>query len=145
MSAGPAPATRFWKLTGSGNDFVFFDARVEPHGNWRSEAAIVRLCDRRRGVGADGVVFLEGRAGTGASFGMAYFNSDGSRASMCGNAALCSTRLAVEVGAAPGSGFRFDADTGPVWARLRDGLPEVDLAPIADVRPGLPGVAVSAG
>ena len=56
MQINPRP---FWKMTGSGNDFVFFDARSEPAGQLESASAIGALCDRRRGVGADGVVFLE--------------------------------------------------------------------------------------
>jgi diaminopimelate epimerase len=127
---------RFWKMSGSGNDFVFFDAR-DWHREFLDEpGAIQRLCDRRLGVGADGVVFLE-RAPAPARFRMAYFNSDGSRASMCGNAALCSTRLAVELGAVPADGFVFESDAGRVHARLRDGSPEVDLAAVRDVEPDL--------
>jgi diaminopimelate epimerase len=49
----------FWKMTGSGNDFVFFDARSEPAGQLERADAIAIICDRRRGIGADGVVFLE--------------------------------------------------------------------------------------
>ena len=61
----------------------------------------MQLCDRRTGVGADGLVILT-PDGPGA-VRMAFWNSDGSRAAMCGNAALCSTRLAVYLElAAPG-------------------------------------------
>ena len=134
-------ARRFWKMSGSGNDFVFFDARAGGSAELREPAAIAELCDRRRGVGADGVVFLEAPASAAASFRMAYYNSDGSRASMCGNAALCSTRLGAELGAASGAEFVFDSDVGPVQARLRDGLPEVDLAPVRDLVAELPAVA----
>ena len=47
------PRRRFWKMTGSGNDFVFFDARDEPPGVLESTDAIGAVCDRRLGVGAD--------------------------------------------------------------------------------------------
>jgi diaminopimelate epimerase len=120
-------------MTGSGNDFVFFDARGGGETGPRTAGEIARLCDRRRGIGADGVVFLEA-AGAPASFRMAYYNSDGSRAAMCGNAALCSTRLAVELGAAEAAGFAFESDTGLVLARIAEGRPEVDLAPVGEVR-----------
>ena len=136
---------RFWKMTGSGNDFVFFDARRGALAALQTPAAITGLCDRRRGVGADGVVFLEPGASAGARFRMAYYNSDGSRASMCGNAALCSTRLATELGAGSPDGFVFDSDVGPVYARLREGRPEVDLAPVRDLAPDVAAVRPLAG
>ena len=93
----PVGATPFWKMSGSGNDFVFFDARGGGDDRPRTAAAIAALCDRRHGIGADGVVYLEPATGD-AALRMAYYNSDGSRASMCGNAALCTTRLAVWLG-----------------------------------------------
>lgn len=145
MSASAAVgARRFWKMTGSGNDFIFFDARRGALAALQTPAAVAELCDRRRGIGADGVVFLEPGASAGARFRMAYYNSDGSRASMCGNAALCSTRLATELGAAPPGGFVFDSDVGPVHARLRAGRPEVDLAPVRDLAPDVAAVSLVA-
>ena len=90
--------TTFYKMTGSGNDFVMLDGRKERSGDWPSER-IVAICDRRDGVGADGLVILTpdepGRVR------MSFFNSDGSAAAMCGNAALCSTRLAAYLEMAP--------------------------------------------
>ncbi len=124
--------TAFWKMSGSGNDFVFFDARDEPAGQLEDADMIRRICARRTGVGADGVVFLE-RASE-VDFSMRYYNADGSRASLCGNAALCISRLAVELGAAEAGGFRFATDAGVLDGRIRDGQPEVDLGPVQDVR-----------
>ena len=122
----------FWKMSGSGNDFVVFDARVVAAGALAEPGAVQALCARRTGVGADGVVFLE--AWGGGDFLMRYYNADGSRASMCGNAALCISRLAVDLGAAKKDGFRFSTDAGVLTGRLRDGLPEVDLGPVQDLR-----------
>ena len=139
MTAAGGRLRTFWKMTGSGNDFVFFDARDGRGHEWGNPGAIARLCDRRRGVGADGVVLLEPGEGPTA-FRMAYFNSDGSRASMCGNAALCSTRLATELGVASGAGFTFDSDAGRVEARIRDGQPEIDLAPLGERVARVPAV-----
>ena len=126
---------RFWKMTGSGNDFVFFDARSEPAGRLAEPAVIQELCARRTGIGADGVVFLEPWAG--GDFRMRYFNSDGSLASMCGNAALCSARLAVELGVAQPAGFTFQSDSGVLSGRIRESLPEIDLAPVDLVTPNV--------
>ena len=123
----------FWKMSGSGNDFVFFDARAVPSGTLAEASSIQRLCARRTGIGADGVVFLE-RWPEG-DYAMRYYNADGSRASLCGNAALCSGRLAVELGAAEASGFTFATDAGVLTGRIRDGLPEIDLGPVLDIEP----------
>ena len=87
-----------------------------------------RLCARGTGVGADGVVFIERAPRPGADFLMKYFNKDGSRAAMCGNAALCVTRLAAELGAGRAEGMAFETDDGILSGRVVGGLPEVDLA-----------------
>ena len=121
----------FFKMSGSGNDFVFVDARVEPAGELETPQAIQRISARGTGVGADGLVFLEGSEV--ATFGIRYFNSDGSLASLCGNATLCSARLAVELGIAPASGFTIETGAGVLAARVVDGQPEIDLAPVAEV------------
>ena len=124
---------RFYKMTGSGNDFVVLDGRSAPAGAATPES-IRALCDRHTGIGGDGLVVLSPEGEGGAR--MVYFNADGSRGGMCGNAALCSTRLADRLGIAPGAGMLLHTDTGiletrcvgPGWAAellLPDfGLPE---------------------
>lgn len=97
----------FYKMTGSGNDFVVLDGRETTESEWPPER-IRAVCHRRRGIGADGLVILSPSA-SGAVV-MAFFNSDGSRAAMCGNAALCSTRLAARLGLA---GAGAGAGAGP--------------------------------
>ena len=89
----------FYKMTGSGNDFVFLDGRSSSASDW-SAADIAAICDRRTGVGGDGLVVATPEGPDGVR--MVYFNADGSRAGMCGNAALCTTRLAARLGIAPG-------------------------------------------
>ena len=124
---------RFYKMTGSGNDFVVFDATKGSLKHLENEGTIRSLSARGTGVGADGVVFIE-KAGDG-DVRMRYYNSDGSEAALCGNASLCSTRLAVDLGIAQGGGFVLHTAAGSLKARIRDGLPEVDLDPVRDVRP----------
>src|SRR6476646_577100 len=81
---------RFAKMNGAGNDFVMIDNRA---GNVKLSAEqITKICDRHRGVGADGVLLVE-RATNSADFRMRYYNSDGGEAEMCGNGARCFTRL----------------------------------------------------
>ena len=89
-------------MTGSGNDFVMLDGRPTSSPSVAGRTGSPALCDRRTGVGADGVVILTPEAGTASR--MVYLNADGSRAAMCGNAALCSTRLAAPTW--PGASFR---------------------------------------
>ncbi len=84
----------FHKMTGSGNDFVMIDGRTSNPADWPRDR-IAMICDRRNGVGADGLVFVAPEGPDAAR--MTYFNSDGSPAPMCGNAALCSTRLAARL------------------------------------------------
>src|SRR3954468_16866381 len=124
---------QFFKMTGSGNDFVVFDTSNDDSKTLEDPETIRHLSARGTGVGADGVVFLE-RAGVG-DVRMRYYNSDGTEAALCGNASLCSTRLAVELGFAQGGGFILHTAAGALNARIRDGLPEVDLEPVVEVRP----------
>jgi diaminopimelate epimerase len=104
----------FFKMTGSGNDFVFLDGRAERPEQWPRER-IAAVCDRRRGVGADGLVILTPEGPDAVR--MIYWNSDGSRASMCGNAALCSTRLSCLLDLADPAGMRLVTDAGTYEAR----------------------------
>jgi diaminopimelate epimerase len=122
----------FFKMTGSGNDFIFFDNRDAAHNDLAEPAVIDALCDRRRGIGADGIVLLD--ADLEFAFGMRYYNRDGSLAEMCGNAALCSARLATHLGAVPQGDFTFRTPSGPVTGRLVDEAPEIDMTPVTDLR-----------
>jgi diaminopimelate epimerase len=141
---GPvAPGRPFVKMSGSGNDFVFFDALGEPAGSLAMPDRISALCARGTGIGADGVVFLE--PSDRADFAIRYFNADGSLASLCGNASLCSTRLAADLGIADPTGMRFETGAGILSARIRDGLPEIDLQAVSAVQEDAPGIAAVAG
>lgn len=106
--------TVFYKMTGSGNDFVLLDGRSTTPESWPPER-IAALCDRRDGIGADGLVILTPEDGDAVR--MAFFNSDGSRAAMCGNAALCSARLAAHLEFGSADGMRLLTDAGVVETR----------------------------
>lgn len=105
---------RFHKMTGSGNDFVFLDGREHQLADWPAER-IRAVCDRRRGIGGDGLVHVS-RLVDGA-IRMIYFNADGSHADMCGNAALCTARLAVYLGLAMPEGVHLATDAGLLESR----------------------------
>lgn len=105
----------FQKMTGSGNDFVVLDGRFNDLGRWPAER-IRAICDRRDGLGADGLVFVAPEAEANV-VRMTFFNSDGSRAAMCGNAALCSTRLAARLEMADPAGMTLSTDAGQYHTR----------------------------
>lgn len=129
----PIAGRPFWKMTGSGNDFVFLDNRSGGHEDLVTADIIGALCDRRRGIGADGMVLID--AHPEYAFGMRYFNRDGSLAEMCGNAALCSASLARELGIAGPRDFTFETPSGPVTARFVSGEAEVDMVPVTELAP----------
>lgn len=117
MAAGAGRA--FWKMSGSGNDFVFLDSRGTPEGSDPLETAaeVIAICTPHLGVGADGVVFIADDPE--ARFAIRYYNADGSRASLCGNASLCAAQSAQLLGlAARGEQFRFRSDAGLIAATL---------------------------
>lgn len=123
----------FYKMCGSGNDFVFFDGREVDGSAVTGEDVVQALCAPHTGVGADGVVVLDVASGD-ADVRIAYYNSDGSRASLCGNATLCSARLATVLDLVDPAGFRIATDAGVIAARIRtDGLPEIDFQPLAEL------------
>ena len=118
----------FYKMSGSGNDFVVVDVRERPVPGLTEIETIQALCARGTGIGADGLVLLEPERD--ADFRMVYYNADGSRASMCGNAALCCTRLATQLGSTVSRDLVFETDAGRMRGRIRDGMPEIDLTPV---------------
>ena len=133
-----------YKMTGSGNDFVFVDGRFHPESMWTPET-VQAACDRRMGVGADGLVVLEPGSGAGR-VRFHFFNSDGSRAGMCGNAALCATRLAAWLELASAAGMVLETDSGEVRTRcLDDGPDRAELSLQAITRLDEPGIALEEG
>ncbi len=124
---------RFTKMNGAGNDFVMLDNRL---GNLQLEAAqIVRLCDRHRGIGADGVLVLE-RPTNGADFRMRYYNADGGEAEMCGNGARCFARYTDRV-AGPMPQLSFETPAGVIAAALEGGRVTLQMSEPKDLRLGL--------
>lgn len=85
---------KFWKYEGAGNDFILIDGRKD---NRELRADTIRgLCDRHRGIGADGLMILMDQAGY--DFRMRYFNSDGGEADTCGNGGRCIILFADHLG-----------------------------------------------
>jgi diaminopimelate epimerase len=107
----------FKKMNGTGNDFVIVDNRKGEVSLAAEQVA--RVCDRRRGVGADGLILIE--SSRGDDFLMHFYNSDGSEAEMCGNGAMCSAAFAAAAGLGETEGertaLRFATGSGPISAR----------------------------
>lgn len=86
----------FVKMHGAGNDFVMVDQR-DLEEIVLSGDRISALCDRRKGVGADGLIVIGPGSTSGAAFRMSYYNADGGEAEMCGNGARCSVGFAHDL------------------------------------------------
>lgn len=109
----------FAKMHGAANDFVVIDHR-EPFLPADPRALFARMCDRRRGVGADGVLVLE--RDPALDFAMRYHNADGGEAEFCGNGARCIARFALGLGLGRGGEVAFRTAAGAKRARaLPDG------------------------
>ena len=131
----------FYKFDGTGNDFILLDIRKEnPH---LDIDRIARLCHRRFGIGADGLMTL-GMASEGYDFVMRYYNSDGREATMCGNGGRCITAFAYLLGIEGRTGkeglrsYRFVGPDGPhdatvlMWdAEARVGLVRLGMRAVS--------------
>ena len=122
----------FAKMTGSGNDFIVFDSREVDGALVTQPEAIRAICNRYNGIGADGVVLLEPNAHNTAAQ-IHYYNSDGSAADLCGNATLCSTAMAVDLALGSQNGLTLWTDAGLINSRMKDGVPEIDFAPVQEI------------
>ena len=103
---------RFTKMNGAGNDFILLDAIAEPFDESAASALARSLCDRRRSIGADGLMLVT-RAEGDADYRMRFYNSDGSPGEMCGNGARCICRYGYENGLA-GETQRVETTAGLV-------------------------------
>lgn len=124
----------FTKMNGAGNDFVVLDNRDgRYHG--LDAARIARLCDRHRGVGADGLLAVEEpRPGSDADFTFRYYNADGGEAEMCGNGARCFARFARRFLPAGRTTMKLDTLAGPVEAAFVGDLVRIRLSDPHDLR-----------
>jgi diaminopimelate epimerase len=121
---------RFTKMNGAGNDFVLIDNRAGEVDLNRNQ--IAHLCDRHRGIGADGVLLLE-KPSNRADFRMRYFNADGGEADMCGNGARCFARFANKIAGAAGK-ISFETPAGVISADVIGDLVTLQMTGPTDLR-----------
>jgi len=118
----------FKKYQGAGNDFIIIDNRKKEF-NPNNSTLINKLCDRRFGIGADGLILIgESRE---QDFEMKYFNSDGFEGSMCGNGGRCSADFAIKSGIA-GEKHTFKAIDGLHRAIAQDGIIKLSMKDLKD-------------
>jgi len=103
----------FVKMHGLGNDFIITDGKNFPHNN---SIFSIKACDRHRGIGADGVIFI--LPSEKASLKMRLFNSDGSEAEMCGNGIRCLTKYAFESGMVKEKKFAIETGAGLIVTEI---------------------------
>ena len=120
----------FVKMSGAGNDFVVADNR---DGQFRANPSfIARICDRRFGVGADGLLLVE--PSKTADFFMRYYNADGSEAEMCGNGARCIARFFSDRCGKGQRDLKFDTRAGLIAATVNDDRVRITLSEPHDLR-----------
>lgn len=106
----------FWKMNGSGNDFILIDNRQGAVGDAEMAPLVKSVCRRRVSVGADGVIFVVPSARY--DFGWRFFNADGGEVEMCGNGSRCVSRFAFLKRIA-GPKMTFETLMGPVSAEVK--------------------------
>jgi diaminopimelate epimerase len=123
----------FFKMSGSGNDFIIIDHRAPFLDHKDLPAWIPKICQRRLSVGADGAILIE--ASNRVDFKWLFYNSDGSLAEMCGNGARCTARFAYLNGIA-GSKMKFDTDAGIIAAEVVGEQVKIKMTDPSDMQVG---------
>jgi len=121
---------QFYKYQGTGNDFVMIDNRTNffPKNNTK---LIEFLCDRRFGIGGDGLILLENHEK--CHFTMVYYNSDGSTSTMCGNGGRCLVAFAKKLGIIENEAH-FEASDGYHFAKFEDHLIALQMIDVTEVK-----------
>ncbi len=121
----------FYKYQGTGNDFVMIDNRSNTFPKENTKL-VARLCDRRFGIGADGLILLDND--TDSDFRMVYYNSDGNLSSMCGNGGRCLVAFAKQLNVIQNQ-TTFIATDGLHHATVADdGIVSLQMIDVAEIK-----------
>jgi diaminopimelate epimerase len=120
----------FYKYQGTGNDFIIMDNRDKRYDSLTRQQ-VAFLCDRRFGIGADGLMLLNTHPDY--DFEMKYYNSDGRESTMCGNGGRCLTQFAFDIGIDKTS-FSFLAVDGPHEANINEKVVALKMNDVNQVR-----------
>ncbi|UCD31960.1 MAG: diaminopimelate epimerase [Desulfobacterales bacterium] len=147
----------FYKMSGSGNDFIIIDNRKKVVNDADLVKFIASVCRRKMSVGADGFILVENS--DDVDFEWRFYNSDGSVAEMCGNGARCAARFAYENNIA-GPRMSFKTEAGVIHAQIIDDRVKIKMPdptdfkkndelhleegalPIASIHTGVPHVVI---
>jgi len=121
----------FFKMSGSGNDFIIIDNRESIVDDAKLPQLIENVCRRRLSAGADGLILVEGS--NEADFQWRFFNSDGGRAEMCGNGARCTARFAY-LNKIAGQRMSFVTDAGTVHAQVLEDQVKIQMTDPVDLK-----------
>ncbi len=135
------PTITFHKYQATGNDFIMIDnrERVFPKDD---NILIGKLCDRKFGIGSDGLILIEAHPDT--DFSMIFFNPDGSQ-SLCGNGSRCAVHFAKSIGIINGTETAFMAYDGVHSATIKDNLVDISMNDVQYVSSLDDGIFVDTG
>jgi diaminopimelate epimerase len=125
----------FYKMSGAGNDFIIIDNRNQIVADKDLSGFIASICRRKMSAGADGLILIE--ASDKFDFRWRFFNSDGSKAEMCGNGARCAARFAHVIGIA-GTTLSFETEAGVLSAQINEDRVKVKMPDPSDLKLAYP-------
>jgi diaminopimelate epimerase len=122
---------KFYKYQGTGNDFIILDNRNKEYSDLSVEI-VKKLCDRKYGIGADGLMMMNEKEGY--DFDMTYFNADGNEGSLCGNGSRCIVKFASHSGMIK-ERYLFTTSDGAHEAKLaEDGIVSLKMKDVDTIQ-----------